>query len=125
MEENFQPIFANGKICYLEIPASDIAVSANFYKVVFGWHIREDDGGNIFFDDPTGQVSGMWVTGRQPATNPGIMISIMVNNIANTIKLVTANDGQIVQAPNEGSSEKIALFSDPAGNVFCLYQHQL
>ncbi len=123
MEENFQPIFANGKICYLEIPALDIAISARFYEVVFGWHIREDGGGNKSFDDSTGQVSGMWITGRPPATNPGIMISIMVNSIADTIKLIVENDGKIVQAPGATSTEQVALFSDPAGNVFCLYQH--
>ncbi len=35
------PTLANGKICYLEIPATDIARSAEFYKGVFGWNIRK------------------------------------------------------------------------------------
>jgi hypothetical protein len=30
------PTFANGKICYIEVPATDIARSSNFYKQVFG-----------------------------------------------------------------------------------------
>ncbi|MGZ4821106.1 MAG: VOC family protein, partial [Terriglobales bacterium] len=29
--------YANGKICYIEIPAADIARSAEFYKKAFGW----------------------------------------------------------------------------------------
>jgi len=33
------PTLANGKICYIEIPAIDIARSADFYKSVFGWNI--------------------------------------------------------------------------------------
>lgn len=117
------PIFANGKICYLEIPALDAKKSSSFYQKVFDWNIREDDGGNISFDDSTGQVSGMWVEGKEPATNPGIMISIMVFNIADTIKLIIENKGNIVRQPDENSSEAIALFADPAGNIFCLYQH--
>ena len=28
---------ANGKICYLEIPATDVEASAAFYERVFGW----------------------------------------------------------------------------------------
>ncbi len=35
------PTFANGKICYLEIPATDIARSAEFYRSAFGWNIRK------------------------------------------------------------------------------------
>jgi len=35
------PTLANGKVCYLEIPAIDIARSADFYKSVFGWNIRK------------------------------------------------------------------------------------
>ena len=31
------PSRANGKICYLEIPAVDIEQSAAFYASVFGW----------------------------------------------------------------------------------------
>ncbi len=30
------PTLANGKICYIEMPATDIARSAEFYKRVFG-----------------------------------------------------------------------------------------
>jgi hypothetical protein len=33
------PTFANGKICYIEMPATDVARSADFYKRVFGWNI--------------------------------------------------------------------------------------
>ncbi|MGZ8844604.1 MAG: VOC family protein [Pyrinomonadaceae bacterium] len=31
------PSLGNGKICYVEIPATDIATSAEFYRAVFGW----------------------------------------------------------------------------------------
>jgi predicted enzyme related to lactoylglutathione lyase len=30
------PTLGNGKICYLEIPATDLARSAEFYQRVFG-----------------------------------------------------------------------------------------
>ena len=35
------PTLGNGKICYLEIPATDIARSAEFYEQSFGWDIRK------------------------------------------------------------------------------------
>ena len=53
------PTFANGKICYIEIPATDIARSAEFYGKVFGWHIRQRADGSAAFDDGAGEVSGV------------------------------------------------------------------
>lgn len=124
MDNNSQPTFANGKICYIEIPALDVQQSSKFYEIVFGWNIREDNKGSISFDDAVGQVSGMWVLDREPATKPGLLISIMVYSVSDTLKLVIENKGKVVQTPDNNSSEVIARFSDPAGNVFCLYQDQ-
>jgi hypothetical protein len=52
------PPSSNGEICYIEIPATDVARSANFYAMVFGWRIRKRGDGATAFDDATGQVSG-------------------------------------------------------------------
>lgn len=52
------PTLGNGKICYLEIPASDIDTSVRFYQAVFGWAVRTRDDGSIAFDDGVGEVSG-------------------------------------------------------------------
>src|SRR5438552_10198127 len=45
------PTLANGKICYIEMPALDIQRSAAFYEKVFGWAIRTRGDGKIAFDD--------------------------------------------------------------------------
>ncbi|HEX8811488.1 MAG TPA: hypothetical protein VF742_05805 [Terracidiphilus sp.] len=45
------PTLANGKICYIEMPASDIARSSELYKKVFGWNIRKRGDGSVAFDD--------------------------------------------------------------------------
>jgi len=50
------PTFANGKICYIEMPATDVARSSNFYKQVFGWNIRKRDDGSTSFDDTVGDL---------------------------------------------------------------------
>jgi len=121
MHDNSQPTFANGKICYIEIPALDILQSSTFYQKVFGWNIRSDNAGNTSFDDTVGQVSGMWVPGRKPAAEIGFVISIMVDSIKTTIDLITLNGGRIISADMD-SPEKTARFTDPFGNVFGLYQ---
>jgi hypothetical protein len=58
------PAVANGKVCYLEIPAVDVERSADFYRDVFRWVIRRRGDGALAFDDATGEVSGSWVTGQ-------------------------------------------------------------
>lgn len=117
-----QPTFANGKICYIEIPAVDISASANFYKEVFGWNVRPRGDGSIAFDDGVGEVSGTWVLGRKPMTEVGLLIYVMVDSVEATIERVIASGGAIVQPIGADAPEITARFTDPAGNVFGLYQ---
>jgi uncharacterized protein len=116
------PTLANGKICYLEIPAVEIPRSADFYAVVFGWKTRRRGDGHLAFDDSVGEVSGTWVTGRPPASQPGLLFYIMVDSVAETVKAVVAHGGKIVQPIGADAPEVTARFSDPAGNVIGLYQ---
>ena len=116
------PTLANGKICYLEIPALNVRLSAEFYEKVFGWRIRQRGDGAIAFDDTTGEVSGTWVRGRPPASAPGLLIYVMVNSVAGTIDAVIAHGGEIVQPIGADAPEITARFRDPAGNVIGLYQ---
>jgi uncharacterized protein len=116
------PTFANGKICYIEMPATDITRSAEFYRRVFGWNIRKRGDGSLAFDDGVGEVSGTWVTGRPPSTMPGLMIYIMVDSVAATVDALVAAGGEIVQPIGADAPEITARFRDPGGNVIGLYQ---
>jgi uncharacterized protein len=116
------PTLGNGKICYVELPANDIARSAEFYGKVFGWNIRKRGDGATAFDDTTGEVSGAWVLGRPPASAPGLLFYIMVNSVSDAIKAVIASGGEIVQPIGVDAPEITARFRDPGGNVIGLYQ---
>ncbi len=116
------PKLGNGKICYIQIPAVDIERSVDFYRAVFGWNIRQREHGTAF-DDGVGEVSGEWVLDRQPMTQPGLLIYIMVDSVAATVELILANGGEIVQPIGGDGPEITARFRDPAGNVMGLYQH--
>ncbi len=115
------PTLGNGKICYVEIPATDIGRSSDFYRKVFGWNIRRRSDGATAFDDGVGQVSGSWVLGRPAASEPGLMLYVMVDSLAATVEAVVAHGGEIVQ-PYDGGQEIIARFRDPGGNVIGIYQ---
>ena len=116
------PTFGNGKICYIEIPATDIARSADFYKRAFGWHIRRRGDGNTAFDDTVGEVSGTWVLGRPPTSVPGLLVHIMVDSVAATLDAIVASGGEIAQPIGADAPEITARFRDPAGNLIGLYQ---
>jgi uncharacterized protein len=116
------PTYGNGKICYIEIPAVDMRRSVEFYEKVFGWRTRKRGDGAIAFDDAVGEVSGTWKLGRPPSPTPGLLIYIMVDNVAATIDAVIAQGGEIAQPIGGDAPEITARFRDPAGNVLGLYQ---
>ncbi|HEV3512694.1 MAG TPA: VOC family protein [Candidatus Sulfotelmatobacter sp.] len=115
------PTLGNGKICYIQIPAIDIARSAEFYQKVFGWNVRKRSDGSVAFDDGVGEVSGEWVKNRAPSA-PGLFVHIMVDSVEETLKIVAANGGAVVQPVGGDAPEITAHFRDPAGNVLGLYQ---
>jgi predicted enzyme related to lactoylglutathione lyase len=118
------PTTANGKICYIEMPAKDVARSAEFYKKIFGWNIRKRGDGSTSFDDTVGQVSGTWVTGRPPSGSPGLLVYVMVDSVEATSDAIVADGGEIVQPIGADAPEITARFRDPGGNVIGLYQQR-
>ena len=122
MSNDQHPTSGNGKICYIEMPATDINLSASFYKTVFGWNIRKRGDGATAFDDTTGNVSGTWVLNRKPMTEVGLLFYIMVDDIETSIKAVIENGGKIIQPVGMDAPEITARFTDPGGNIIGLYQ---
>jgi len=118
------PTMAHGKVCYLELPALDIRRSAAFYEAVCGWRVRQRGDGALAFDDGVGEVSGTWVTGRPPSSQPGLLVYIMVDSVAATLAAVVAHGGEVVQPIGADAPEITARFRDPAGNVLGLYQER-
>src|ERR1700739_4887775 len=118
------PTLGNGKICYLEMPATDSARSAEFYRKVFGWNIRKRGDGSTSFDDGVNQVSGTWVLGRPPGATVGLLFYIMVDSVAKTIDAIVANGGEIVQPIGGDAPEITARFRDPGGNIIGIFEQR-
>jgi uncharacterized protein len=117
------PTLDPGKICYVQIPASDLARSVEFYETVFSWNIRRRGDGEVAFDDTVNEVSGAWVTGRPPSAEPGLLIYVMVESVERTLERIVAAGGEVVTPPKlQCEGEVFATFRDPAGNVLGIFQ---
>src|SRR5919108_6124857 len=116
------PKLATGKICYVELPATDIKQSAEFYRRGFGWSSRRRGDGHTAFDDTVGEVSGTWVLDRPPMTEAGLMVYVMVADAARAVDAVVAAGGKIARPVDPKSREVFAWFKDPAGNLMGIYQ---
>ena len=115
------PTFSNGKICYIQIPATDIARSADFYSQAFGWQMRTRGDGSTAFDDGVGEVSGTFVLNSPPSATPGLLIYIMVDDAVETIAKIIAAGGAITQPIGGDPGEITARFRDPGGNILGIY----
>ena len=122
MSNNSPPIIGNGKICYIELPSRNVKESSDFYLSVFGWDVRRRGDGSTAFDDGVGQVSGTWRTDRNPSSEIGMLVHIMVDDMEETIKKVKDHGGVIVQPVGMDAPEITAHFRDPSGNILGLYQ---
>ena len=114
---------SHGKICYLEIPAITAEASAGFYSDIFGWTVRKRGDGALAFDD-TGGVSGTWVKEGDRTPDEQTRVYIMVDDISDTLKKILAAGGKVLTprtdiAPGSGA---FAIFEDPAGTEFGLYE---
>jgi len=113
----------HGKVCYLEIPAITAEASADFYRGIFDWTIRKRGDGELAFDD-CGGVSGTWVKESDRTPGEQTRIYIMVDDIPDALKKIEAAGGRVLTprtdiAPGSGA---FAVFSDPAGTEFGLYE---
>jgi predicted enzyme related to lactoylglutathione lyase len=124
MSNASHPTFANGKICYLELPSRNVQESAAFYQAVFQWEIRTRSDGSVAFDDGVGEVSGTWRADRKPVEEIGLLVHIMVDDIENTMQNVKTHGGTIVRPVGLDAPEITAWFRDPSGNILGLFQER-
>ena len=83
-----------------------------------------DQAGCQEFADSTGRNGGGFVLGRPPSREPGLLPTIAVDSIEHTLAAVAAHGGEIVKPRTAivEASDWEAIFRDPAGNAFGLFE---
>lgn len=114
-----------GKMNWIEIPATDQNESISFYEKVFGWKIDRNESNPEYpmFYDGAGS-GGAFVSFRKPSGDSGIVPSIAVPSIDETLDAVSSNGGKVVKGKTDIVEGKdwFAIFEDPAGNHLALYE---
>ncbi len=119
-----QPTFGHGKVCYLVLPARDPERAAAFYRDVFGWRIRTGGDGSLAFDDGVGEVSGTWVASDRAASDDGIDVHLMVDDLVEAVARIRAAGGAVDEDGLHLAGERWGHFRDPEGNRLGIYEHR-
>jgi predicted enzyme related to lactoylglutathione lyase len=112
------PGLKRGQLCYLQIPALDINVSARFYERVFGWRVDPPEAG---FEAPG--LIGQWIDDRPPASDAGPVGWIHVPDVRRTLADAAAAGGAVREEPAPDGPRILASFTDPAGNLIGIVSH--
>ena len=110
-----------GSITYMQIPASDVPASAEFYTHVFGWKVRSDPN-HASFDDANGHLSGAIVGNRTSAGDVGVLPYIYVSGIDRVLERIVESGGEIVRPRYDEGGLWVATFRDPGGNVIGVWE---
>jgi uncharacterized protein len=109
-----------GGISYLALPARDVRASAEFYRDVLGWQLRGDPESPSFADG-TGHVIGHFRTDMAAAGDTGIRPYVYVRDLDATMQAAAQRGAGIIAAPYAAGNLRIAVITDPAGNVIGIW----
>lgn len=106
------------QIDYIELPASDIARTKEFYSSVFGWRF-EDYGPDYtsFFD---GRIAGGFTT-DVAASAKGLLLVIFASDLAASQEKIRLAGGTIVKDTFAFPGGRRFHFTDPSGNELAVW----
>jgi predicted enzyme related to lactoylglutathione lyase len=100
------------RLTYFEIPANDVARSAQFYATVVGWQT----------DPPRASDEAAQLIGRFTAERERLTPYFTVDDVADAVARVEANGGTVTRAPYREGDVLVARIRDPAGNEIGIWQ---
>jgi uncharacterized protein len=106
------------QIDYIELPATNIADTKQFYRAAFGWSF-EDYGPDYasFFD---GRMTGGFTTERKAPANAALLV-IYAKDLNNAQEKLKAAGGKIVKDTFSFPGGRRFHFTDPNGNELAVW----
>ncbi len=106
------------QIDYIELPATDIAGTKQFYSAAFGWKF-EDYGPNYTSFHDGRLAGGFWT--EVPAPARGLLLVIYASNLGASQDKIKAAGGKIVKDTFSFPGGHRFHFADPNGNELAVW----
>jgi predicted enzyme related to lactoylglutathione lyase len=111
--ENVDNKAKNGRIDYIEFPATGVAKTKAFYQQVFGWKFTDYGSDYTSFED--GRIAGGFSKEGNVARG-GVLVVLYASDLAATEKKVCDAGGAITKDIFPFPGGRRFHFSDPSGN---------
>ena len=120
--ESAGPSAANDRrIDYIEMPATDIAATKQFYIGAFGWKFTDYGPDYTSFED--GRLAGGFSKGPA-APAGGALVVIYATDLAEAERRVRSAGGKIVKPPFSFPGGRRFHFADPSGNELAVWSER-
>jgi hypothetical protein len=108
----------NGRVDYIEFPATDVTRTKAFYSAAFGWKFTDYGPDYTSFED--GRLTGGFTKENKPAAG-GTLIVIYASDLAGMEKKVRDAGGTIVKDIFSFPGGRRFHFADPNGNELAVW----
>jgi len=114
----------DGTICHLEIHASDLAKTRQFYTEFFGWETQDAMDTYAMWKDPHGAEGGFFTGGKSNDTENNMFLK--VTDMEGMLAKLKDAGYEILREKTQISPEYgyMALFKDPGGNAVGLWSKE-
>ena len=114
-----------GTIVFIEIPVRDLAKAADFYAGIFGWSFYDEHEPDRWLFTPGGRGAMGAITTKRPAGGGGVVISVSVDDVAETVKRAIALGGGPTGDTRDLDVGRRTEIIDPDGNHFFVFTSAL
>jgi uncharacterized protein len=119
------PTYAPGTPMWVDHTSGDVQASAQFYGQLFGWQAQDlgEEAGHYTMFTSNGKMVAATTPPMSPGTPPNWSTYIASADVNATAKAVADNGGQTIVAPMQVMDQgSMAVFADPTGAVFAVWQ---
>ena len=108
-----------GRIDYIEIPATDLIKTRDFFAALYGWEFQDWGPDYMSFSD--GRLDGGLRRAEDPAPSSGVLLVFYSNDLERDVARVKELGATISQPIFEFPGGKRFHFVEPAGNEFAMW----
>jgi len=108
-----------GQIDYIEIPATDLIKTRDFFAALYGWEFQE--WGPDYFSFNDGRLDGGLRRAEEPAPATGVLIVFYSADLERDVSRVEELGATISQPIFEFPGGKRFHFVDPSGTEFAIW----